>query len=122
MDSLEQKVNNLQIEVSALKEKVSFFSVIYDKFDATLDKVQTMIEDRRQDTNNDLKEVYNKMDDVENKIMKEIGKLREEMMDHHKEEKRKLADIDKWRWIVMGASIVLGWMSSKIAIQFPLFK
>ena len=51
------KLSRLEIEVSAMKEKISFFSVIYQKFDDTLDKVQKLMEDRRNETNHDLKDV-----------------------------------------------------------------
>jgi vacuolar-type H+-ATPase subunit I/STV1 len=108
------RISQLEIELSAVKEKISFFSVIYSKFDATLEKVQTMIENRRQDTNDDLKEVYDRIDMVETKIMNEIKRLREDMLDQHEIEKRKIEDLNKWRWIVMGAAAVVGWIVSKM--------
>ena len=112
---LETKVNQLQVEIGALKEKVSFFSVIYDKFDSTLEKLQEMIEERRNDTNNDLRDVYKKINDTENKIMDQIERLREEMAAQHAIEKRKIDEINKWRWIVIGGAAVVGWFVSKVA-------
>jgi monomeric isocitrate dehydrogenase len=109
------RLNRLEVEVSAMREKVSFFSVIYDKFDNTLEKVQKMIEERRTDTNNDLKEVYGKIEDVETKIMNEISKLRDDMKAQHEQERKKIAELDKWRWIVMGGAVVIGWFISKVA-------
>ena len=66
------KLNRLEIEVSAMKEKISFFNVIYQKFDDTLDKVQGLMENRRNETNQDLKDVYSKISEVETKLMEEM--------------------------------------------------
>jgi monomeric isocitrate dehydrogenase len=113
------KLNRLEIEVSAMKEKISFFNVIYQKFDDTLDKVQKLMEDRRNETNHDLKDVYSKISDVETKIMDEIHSMREDMKRQHEEERRKISELDKWRWMIMGASVVIGWLVSRITNLFP---
>jgi chromosome segregation ATPase len=118
---LEQKVGQLQVEVSAIKEKVSFFNVIYTKFDNTLEKLQEMIENRRQDTNDDLKDVYKKINDTEEKIMKEIASLREDMQRQHEIEAKKIQDLDKWRWLVLGGTAVISWLLSKFT-NYLIFK
>ena len=114
MLDIEAKVSKLEIEVSAIKEKVSFFSVIYDKFDSTIDKIERNMEERRQSTNNDLKDVYRKINDTEQKIMTEILRLREDMARQHQVENKKIDDLNKWRWIVMGAAAAVGWIISKV--------
>lgn len=114
MMDFEHKVSRLEVEVSALKEKVSFFSVIFEKFDKTLESLKEMIEERRNDTNKDLKDVYTKIDSVEIKIMEEMHRLRTEMKLHHEEEKKKFEELNKWRWIVVGAAMVVGWIISKV--------
>jgi cell division septum initiation protein DivIVA len=110
----QQKINELQVEVGALKEKVSFFSVIYDKFDNTLEKFEKMMEERRNDTNDDLRDVYKKISDTEDKIMAEIYALRQDMKRQHEIEARKIQDLDKWRWLVVGGSVVIGWLVSRV--------
>jgi hypothetical protein len=105
----DSKLNRLEVEVSAMKEKISFFNVIYQKFDDTLDKVQKMMEDRRNETNHDLKDVYSKITEVETKIMDEMHAMREDMKKQHEEERKKIADLDKWRWIVVGAAAIVSW-------------
>lgn len=106
------KLNKLEIEVSAMKEKISFFNVIYQKFDDTLDKVQKLMEDRRNETNQDLKDVYAKITEVETKLMDEMHGMREDMKKQHEEERRKIADLDKWRWIVVGAAAIVSWVAA----------
>lgn len=106
------KLNKLEVEVSAMKEKISFFNVIYQKFDDTLDKVQKLMEDRRNETNQDLKDVYAKITEVETKLMDEMHGMREDMKKQHEEERRKIADLDKWRWIVVGAAAIVSWVAA----------
>lgn len=107
------KLTRLEIEVSAMKEKISFFSVIYQKFDDTLDKVQKLMEDRRNETNHDLKDVYSKISEVETKIMDEIHSMRDDMKKQHEIERAKIADLDKWRWMVVGAAAIVSWVISR---------
>lgn len=115
MAELETRLAKLEQEVAAMKEKTSFFSVIYDKFDATLQKLETMMEDRRTDTNEDLKEVYRKIETTERKIMEEIENMRRDMKHQHEIENKKIDDLNRWRWIVMGGAAVVGWILSKFA-------
>ena len=116
---LDNDINGLKVEVSALKEKVSFFNVIYGKFDDTLSKVEKLMEDRRNETNQDLRDVYQKIQDTENKIMEEIRNLKTEMVTQRDAEQNKMNNkiesLDKWRWQMMGASAVIGFMLSKAA-------
>ena len=114
---LDTDINDLKVEVSALKEKVSFFNVIYGKFDDTLAKVEKLMEDRRSETNQDLRDVYQKIQDTENKIMDEIRNLKNEMVtqreSEHDKMNQKIESLDKWRWQMMGGAAVVGFLLSK---------
>lgn len=114
---LDSDINDLKVEVSALKEKVSFFNVIYGKFDDTLGKVEKLMEDRRNETNQDLRDVYQKIQDTENKIMDEIRNLKTEMVSQreseHNKMNNKIESLDKWRWQMMGGAAVVGFLLSK---------
>ena len=112
---LDNKINKLEVELSALREKVSFFNVIYSKFDETLAKVQEMIENRRNETNDDLRDVYKKIQDTEDKLINEMQNLRAEMKQQHEVERRKIDDLNRWSWIVMGGAAVVGFLLSKAA-------
>lgn len=120
--NLDSDVNALKVEISALKEKVSFFNVIYGKFDDTLSKVQKLMEDRRSETNEDLREVYQKIQDTETKIMEEIKAMRAEMNSTRNAEvdkiNKKIESLDKWRWQMMGGATVIGFLISKLSQHF----
>ena len=119
---LDTDINALKVEVGALREKVSFFNVIYSKFDDTLTKVQAVMEDRRSETNEDLRDVYQKIQDTETKIMDEIKALRLEMTNKRESENskinNKIESLDKWRWQMMGGAAVVGFLFSKLAQHF----
>lgn len=119
---LDTDINALKVEVGALREKVSFFNVIYGKFDDTLTKVQALMEDRRSEMNEDLRDVYQKIQDTETKIMDEIKALRAEMTNKRESENAKITakieSLDKWRWQMMGGAAVVGFILSKITQHF----
>jgi hypothetical protein len=107
MVDFENKLSKIETEVAAMREKISFFSVIYEKFDRTLDKLE-------KQHNDELREVHKKIEEIEVSIMDEIKSLRQEMKEHHQAEKEKLDELNKWRWIVMGGAAVVGWLLSNI--------
>jgi hypothetical protein len=109
----ETNINKLEVELTALKEKVSFFNVIYGKFDVTLGKIQEMIENRRFENNEEIKDVYARLEASERKILEEIKGVRSEMKEQHAVYQNKISEIDKWRWMVVGAAGVVGWLLNK---------
>ena len=113
--SVEAKLTQVEIEVGALKEKVSFFSIIYGKFDETLKRMAELMGDRRSEINEDLKDVYSKIKETEDKLMNQFSELRKEMKYLHDEEKKKVSEIDRWRWMIVGGSIVIGYFLSNVA-------
>jgi serine/threonine protein kinase HipA of HipAB toxin-antitoxin module len=111
MIDFESKLNKLETEIAAMKEKVSFFTVIYEKFDKTLEKF-----DERQ--NDDRKELQSMMDELRTDLVQEMKSLREDMAAQHNIEKQKIEDLNKWRWLVMGGAVVVGWIVSKLGLPF----
>lgn len=113
MADLEHKVSQLEVELSALKEKVSFFNIIYGKFDVTLGKIQEMIENRRYENNEEIKDVYQRLESSEQKILSEMKGLRQEMKEMHDVHQKKISEIDRWRWILVGGAGVVGWILNR---------
>lgn len=113
MIDFESRLSKIETEVAAIREKVSFFSVIYEKFDRTLDKLdERQIEDR--------KELQHMMDELRVDLVQEMKSLREEMAAQHAIEKQKIEDLNKWRWLVMGGAVVVGWLISKLGLPFDI--
>jgi len=107
MIDFDARLGKLETEVAAMREKVSFFTVIYDKFDKTLDRLdERTIEDKR--------ELQAMMDNLRNDLLDELKALREDMARQHEIENKKIEDLNRWRWIVMGGAAVVGWVISKM--------
>lgn len=101
----------MEADVAAMKEKVSFFSVIYEKFDRTLDKLdERQLEDR--------KEINETMIKLQDNIMEEIKALRSDMARLHNIEREKIEDLNKWRWIVVGGAGLVAWVVSMFTKSF----
>ena len=113
MIDFESRLSKVETEMAAVKEKISFFSVIYEKFDKTLDKLdQRTIEDK--------KELHDMMDELRSDIMSEIKAMREEVAEQHKTQAKKIEELNTWRWIVMGGALVVGWLLSKLGLPFEV--
>jgi CHASE3 domain sensor protein len=113
MIDFESRLSKIETDVAAMKEKVSFFTVIYEKFDRTLDKLdERTIEDK--------KELQTMMDDLRTDLLQEMKSLREEMAAQHAVEKQKIEELNRWRWLVMGGAVVIGWILSKLGLPFTV--
>ena len=107
MIDFEARLSKIETEVAAMREKVSFFSVIYEKFDKTLDRLdERTIEDKR--------ELQAMMDNLRTDLLDEMKAMRDDMARQHEIENKKIEDLNRWRWIVMGGAAVVGWIVSKI--------
>ena len=105
MVDFESRLSKMEMDIAAMKEKVSFFSVIYEKFDRTLDKLdERQVEDR--------KEINEMISSLHTDIMDEIKALRDDMAKQHNLERQKIEDLNKWRWIVVGAAGLVAWVVS----------
>jgi len=113
MIDFESRLTKVETEMAAIREKVSFFSVIYEKFDKTLDKL-----DER--TTEDKKELQEMMDNLRSDIMGEIKAMREEVAQQHAAQQKKIEDLNKWRFLVMGGAVVVGWLLSKLGLPFDM--
>jgi 50S ribosomal subunit-associated GTPase HflX len=113
MIDFEARLSKIETEVAAMREKVSFFSVIYEKFDKTLEKLdERQLEDR--------KELQMLVDNLRVDLVQEMKALRDEMAAQHAIEKQKIEDLNKWRWLVMGGAVVVGWILSKLGLPFEI--
>jgi CHASE3 domain sensor protein len=113
MIDFESRLSKIETDVAAMREKVSFFTVIYEKFDRTLDKLdERTIEDK--------KELQTMMDDLRTDLVQEMKSLREEMAAQHAVEKQKIEELNRWRWLVMGGAVVIGWILSKLGLPFEI--
>lgn len=126
-----------RIEIELLKKDVTTMAALLNKFDTTIDKmqeiasslsrmvslqeqrietqeritqeVQGLLEMRRQEQQNNIKDVYNrintvnkeltdKIEDTENKILEELKKIREDLTKKDEGFGNRLGQIETWKY------------------------
>lgn len=112
MMDFEARLNKVEGELASLRERITFLRDIHDNFDKMLDKL-----DARQQE--DRKELQNSIDDLRVDLLQEIKALREDMAKQHATERQKIDDLNKWKWIIFGGAMVVGWLFSR---AFDLIK
>jgi uncharacterized protein YdiU (UPF0061 family) len=123
---------DVQIDVGVLKTQVLTLSALCNKMDQVIEKlvdqhdrhiakVYADMDQRRLETEKDIKEIHeridtvlDKMQDSNQKIMDEFKHLRNEMSKHNAKEKEALDKILQWKWMVAGGILVLSYLISHV--------
>jgi hemerythrin superfamily protein len=97
---------------------------LVDQHDRHIAKVYADMDQRRIETDKDIKEidrridtVLQKMEDSNEKIMEEFKAIRKDMADHNKKEKEALDKLLEWKWMVAGGIIVISYLISRINLD-----
>jgi len=135
-------MSNLETEVKILQKDLVTFQNILDKFDITINKLTEVsnnlnkviaVQDSRIDTQEkaieivhkritDMKdEIHEELSDHYHVILEKIKELQVEQKIHADEMSRRVDALEKWRYIVMGGAVALGFLLSKIGIIDSLF-
>jgi len=131
----DKDVVGLQIDVGVLKQQVSTLCTLCDKMDKVMEKlvdqhdrhiakIYTDMDNRRLETEADIKELHvridtvlDKLHDSEHRLMNELKAMRNDMQDHNSKEKESLDKLLQWKWMVVGGVIMLSWLVSHINLE-----
>lgn len=146
-----------RVEIELLKKDVSIMASLCEKFDTTIDKmqeiasnlsrmvslqeqrlenqeettkeIQSVLEMRRVEHNNDIKELHSrittvnrelseKIEDTEKAILHELQSIRQEIRESHKTKDEsslmaRLSEVEAWKYTMMGGIIVITWVLAK---------
>jgi hypothetical protein len=123
---------DVKVDIGILKTQVLTLSALCNKMDQVIEKlvdqhdrhiakVYTDMDNRRKETDADIKELHTRIDTVldkmqasESKVLDKIEELRNDMSKHNKQEKDALDALLKWKWMVAGGIIVLSWLISHV--------
>ena len=79
------------------------------------------MEKRRQEKNEELKEVHKRIDTVidkveltERRIMDEIRDLRKQISNSTEKEEEALQKLNQWKWTIAGGIIAISWLISHL--------
>jgi phage-related tail protein len=131
--NLENQVEILREIASDMKRMLAVHDEKLNQHERKQDDIFELIEQRRNDMAEDIKEIHSRITTVqrelcteitatENRIIKGIDELKEELKTdqefHNSKQKtleQRIADLEKWRWIIIGAGITGGWVFSKLS-------
>jgi len=146
-----------RVEIELLKKDVSIIATLCEKFDTTIDKMQeiayslsrmvslqeqrletqevatkelqSVMEMRRIEHNNDIKELHSrittvnrelseKIEDTEKIILQELQEIRKEIKESHKTKEesslmKRLSEVEAWKYMMMGGIVVITWVLAK---------
>ena len=126
---------DIKVDIGVLKTQVLTLSALCNKMDQVIEKlvdqhdrhiskVYTDMDNRRLETEADIKELHSRIDTVLDKmessnkeIMEEFKSLRKDMNDHNKNEKESLDKILQWKWMVAGGIIAVSWLISNVNLD-----
>lgn len=150
-----------RIEIELLKKDVTTMAALLSKFDTTIDKmqeiasslsrmvslqeqrletqekitqeVQSILEMRRQEQQNNIKDVYNrintvnkeltdKIEDVESKILDELKKIREDLTKKDEGISSRIGNIETWKYGIVLVAVVLAWIAGQANLLDNLIK
>lgn len=89
------------------------------------EKLQDLVEKRRQETDGALKEVYNRIEKVEKDLQSDMGEnhsavlaeiksLRADGLTQHKEMNDRIGRLEKWMWTLGGIAIIIALFLNKV--------
>ena len=131
--NIENQVEMLREIASDLKRMLAVHDEKLNQHERKQDDIFNLIEQRRNEMADDIKEIHSRITTVqrelcteisatETRIIKGIDELKEELKTdqefHNTKQKsleQRIADLEKWRWIIIGAGITGGWVFSKLS-------
>jgi hypothetical protein len=132
VDKFDESDVDIKVDIGVLKTQVLTLSALCNKMDQVIEKlvdqhdrhiakVYTDMDNRRLETEADIKEIHQRIDTVLDKmetsnkeIMEEFKSLRRDMSDHNKNEKEALDKLLQWKWMVAGGIIAISWLISNV--------
>ena len=142
LHQLDVKVNLLERDIQSndkLCEKISESIEKLQEVNVSLTRMITLHEQRHEqhervesELKEDIKDLHSrittvnrelldKIDEVEKTIGNKIDALRVELKHHEQRDKAKLPDvlreIDKYKWMIFGAAIAIGWILGNINLE-----
>lgn len=120
-----EKLTEVSTRVSEL---IAVQGTRLDVQEKTSTQLQSLLEQRRVETDTNIKDVYKRVEQVEkeiykeiedsqNKVLIEIKAMRQESTSQHNELKTKVNRLERWMWTMIGGIAVISF-AIQIAIKF----
>jgi len=122
--------DDIKVDVGVLKTQVLTLSSLCSKMDQVIEKlvdqhdrhiakVYDDMENRRLETDADVKEIHDRIDtvlekvqDSERRIMEEMKGFKKAMNEHSETSKLQFERLNQWKWTIAGGILVISWLIS----------
>ena len=124
------EILEVKVDVGVLKTQVLTLSSLCNKMDQVIEKlvdqhdrhitkVYNDMDNRRLETDDDVKEIHDRIDtvldkvqDSERRIMEEMKGLKKAMSEHSETSKLQFERLNQWKWTIAGGILVISWLIS----------
>jgi chromosome segregation ATPase len=139
----EQELQDIKLRVSLMEKDVHQTNILCERLSNSIEKIQELSQNLFQmiklqeqkheqhdkaesEIKGDIKDLHDRIDQVERHISQRIDELRSDLIKHKKEDEKTtvsdmIKEIEKYKWIILGAVLVLGWLIGNINLGI-LFK
>ena len=128
------ELTDIRVELEAMKQELNNVNSIHTRLDTAIDKLTDVstsiksmlavheekiqrqeqvdevifnkLKERQQEIDKVFRELQREMDQVEKRLLREIKSLRNDISG-------RVGVLEKYRWIIVGGAIVIGWVLSK---------
>ncbi len=100
--------------VNKLQQDVAVVATLVDRLEDSMDKFDRQTELLHSRISSGEREIKDKIDQQYDDLMKEIKEMRAESVEQHDSLSDRITALEKWIWIVMGGSIVVGVILSQV--------
>lgn len=100
--------------ISILENNVSHLSTTLDKLETKIDNNYATLHSRISDLRDDLRQDFESKND---KVIQKIEEHSESSNQHNKELKERIDQIERWRWMIMGAALVVGYFLAHVKLE-----
>jgi len=135
---IDQKVDLLTQTAADIKSILAVHDEKIEQHERKQDDIFSLIEQRRNEMADDIKELHSRITTVqrelsteinatETRIVASIAEIKDELkvdQEYHNKKQRSLedriGDLEKWRYILLGAGIAGGWLLTKFGNMFEI--
>lgn len=107
-------INNLAARFDSAIAKLSEVSI-------SMDKMLAVHETRLEQQERQTEILQDRIGDFKKEMMDELKDLRNENKMAHQEVGERLSRLEKWRWMVVGASVVFGFVVAQMQVFSKIF-
>lgn len=121
-DRLCEKLSESITKIQELNVNIMQMISLHEQRHEQHEKAETELKDDIKDLHSRIttvsREIHDRIDEVERHISGRIDELRSDLIKHVKNDPNKLsnalAEIDKYKWMILGGAIAVGWLIGNV--------